>query len=286
MKLKTVTKTATPGPRVFGEFQNPGIDRRISQRVLTTSRPLIRLTQPTPATMSTPVDKRPREPDQAGQDPKRAKPTEAEPERLQAQAKVTYKRIQAGLSDKLLIYVKLAARADGLQDAYPHLAAVLKLKTGAGVSKTMTNAEVFIVASCHLYLQANYDKGQNCIWKEDTASPLGCKVVLPNGVGAPATITYQRWLHPFLACYVRKIAAHIARVTTANPLAEIGKTIIDQLRVVIGILIWKKLETPKDAEVQQLVLVVVELMKDFPARRLIPRPAPHYVGVSGVDYPC
>jgi len=232
--------------------------------------------------MSTPADKRPREPDQAGPARKIAKPTEAEPESLQAQAKVTYKRIKAGLSDKLMIYVKVAARADGLPGAYPHLAAVLKMKTGAGVSKTMTDAEVFIVAVSYLYIQAHYDKGQNYIWKEDTASPLGCKMVLPNGT--PANINYQSWLYPCLAGYVGKLATHIVRATAADPLAKIGKTIIDQLRVVIGILIWEKLETPTDAEVQQLALVVFELMKDFPGRRLIPRLAPDYVGVSGVDY--
>lgn len=241
--------------------------------------------------MSSSADKRPREPEpaslqpeQGGRAQKQPKAREAwNPERLQAQAKVTNKKIQAGLTDRLLIYVKLAAQPDRLPEVYPHLAAVLQLKTGAGVSKTMTSAEVFIVAACHLYLQANYDKGHNCIWEEDTASPLGCKMVIPNGIGAPANTTYQEWLRPVLWGYVRKIAAHIERATTDDPLAKIGKTILDQFRVVVGILIWKKLETPKDAEVQQLVFVVFELMKAFPDRTLIPRPKPHYVGVSGVD---
>ena len=268
---------------MFGKFQNPGIDRRISQWVLTTSHLLIHTAQPIPATMSTPVDKRPREPGQAGPDPKRAKPTEAEPESPQAQATVTYKRIGADLSGKLLNYVRLASRADSLPAAYPHLAAVLKLKTGAGVSKTMTDAEVFIVAVCYLYLHAHYDKGQNYIWKEDTASPLGCKMVLANGT--PANINYQSCLYPCLAGYIGKIAAEIVRATAVDALAKIGKIVIDQLRVVIGILIWEKLEPPTDAEVQHLACVVLELTKDFPGRTLIPRPAPHYVGVSGVAYP-
>ena len=234
--------------------------------------------------MSLPTDKRPRKPDQTGPALKRAKPAEAEPAGLQAKANAIYAKLEDGLSTKLKDLLKLAAaQAGGVNRAQPQIAAVLKQLTGAGVSKPMTSAETFVVAMCCRHLWTAAKHGNKYTFKEDTASPLYFKMARADG--SPLQIDCQRALYSFLATHMRFFGNHIKKVTTDNQLAKIEKGLIDRVRVAIGILIWQKLETPTDADVQEIALVVLTLIEEFPGRTLIPRPAPHYVGVSGVAYP-
>lgn len=258
IKLKFVTTTATP--RILGARG------RISELALTTSRLPTGNTEPIP-TMSGAPDKRPREPEV--------------PEGLQSKATAVYQELQTLQWTKIVSLTKLAARKGGIQRIFPALATLLKFRTSAGLSTPMTAVEALVVALNCLYLQRVDKGGRKYRWQEDPTSVYFCKLSPTDGKPG---FDWKEKLCTFLATHIKFYALYIGKATEKDPSASISKEKNDQLRVIIGMLIGEKLNEPTDAEVQELALVVFKLTTEFPGRRLIPLPAPNYVGVSGVTY--